>query len=63
MAAALTADLSGAVAVTVAAPDTTALVPTAELLRRYHPETTEAEWRSWESTPGAPDRITEPASG
>jgi len=40
VAAALTADLSGAVAVTVAAPDTTALLPTAELLRRYHPNTT-----------------------
>lgn len=35
--AALTRELSGHVLVNVAAPDTTALVPTLELLRRYHP--------------------------
>jgi nucleoside-diphosphate-sugar epimerase len=39
IAAALTADLSGAVAMTVAAPDTTAREHTANLLRRYHPDT------------------------
>jgi nucleoside-diphosphate-sugar epimerase len=37
--AALTADLTGAVAVTVAAPDTTAREHTAKLLRQYHPDT------------------------
>lgn len=35
--AALTRELSGHVLLNVAAPDTTALVPTAELMRRYHP--------------------------
>jgi nucleoside-diphosphate-sugar epimerase len=35
--AALTVPLSGHHIVNVAAPDTTALIPTAELLRRYHP--------------------------
>jgi len=39
VAAALTADLSGSPVVTVAAPDTTALVPSAELMRRFHPTT------------------------
>lgn len=37
--AALTRALSGHVLVNVAAPDTTSLVPTCELLRRYHPST------------------------
>jgi nucleoside-diphosphate-sugar epimerase len=37
--AALTAPLRGHTVVNVAAPDTTALEPTAELLRRYHPDT------------------------
>jgi nucleoside-diphosphate-sugar epimerase len=37
--ATLTRPLSGHVSITVAAPDTTALVPTVELLRRYHPAT------------------------
>nr|WP_237555141.1 NAD(P)-dependent oxidoreductase [Streptomyces sp. SID4948] len=37
--AALTAPLTGHTVVNVAAPDTSALEPTAELLRRYHPET------------------------
>jgi len=35
----LTRPLAGHVSITVTAPDTTALVPTAELLRRYHPST------------------------
>ncbi|WP_345349391.1 NAD(P)-dependent oxidoreductase [Actinoallomurus liliacearum] len=39
VAAALTRPLHGHVLINVAAPDTTALVPTAELLRRYHPAT------------------------
>jgi nucleoside-diphosphate-sugar epimerase len=39
IAAALTADLPGATALTVAAPDTTAREHTANLLRRYHPDT------------------------
>jgi nucleoside-diphosphate-sugar epimerase len=39
VAAALTRPLEGHVVINVAAPDTTALVPTAELLRRYHPAT------------------------
>jgi nucleoside-diphosphate-sugar epimerase len=39
VAAALTAPVSGAPVLTVAAPDTTALVPSAELVRRYHPDT------------------------
>lgn len=39
VAAALTADLSGHTVVNVAAPDTTALQPTAELMRRHHPRT------------------------
>lgn len=38
-AAALTAELSGAQVITVAAPDTTALVPTADLVARYLPDT------------------------
>jgi nucleoside-diphosphate-sugar epimerase len=37
--ATLTSPLTGHVSITVAAPDTSALVPTAELLRRYHPTT------------------------
>ena len=37
--AALTRPLTGHHLINVAAPDTTALVPTAELLRRYHPST------------------------
>jgi nucleoside-diphosphate-sugar epimerase len=37
--ATLTRPLTGHVSVTVAAPDTSALVPTVELLRRYHPTT------------------------
>jgi nucleoside-diphosphate-sugar epimerase len=37
--AALTAPVSGHTVVNVAAPDTTALQPTADLLRRYHPGT------------------------
>jgi nucleoside-diphosphate-sugar epimerase len=37
--AALTAPLDGHHIVNVAAPDTTALVPTRELLSRYHPST------------------------
>lgn len=37
--AALTADVTGAVALTVAAPDTTAREHTAKLLRRFHPDT------------------------
>ncbi|UWE10476.1 NAD-dependent epimerase/dehydratase family protein [Actinacidiphila bryophytorum] len=37
--AALTAPLTGHTVVNVAAPDTTALVPTEELMRRYHPGT------------------------
>lgn len=37
--AALTRRLEGHAVVNVAAPDTTALIPTAELLRRYHPGT------------------------
>ncbi|CAG6390917.1 NAD(P)-dependent oxidoreductase [Streptomyces cocklensis] len=36
---ALTAPLDGHTVVNVAAPDTTALVPTADLVRRYHPGT------------------------
>jgi nucleoside-diphosphate-sugar epimerase len=39
VAAALTRQLSGHVLLNVAAPDTTALIPTADLLRRYHPGT------------------------
>ncbi|WP_291415801.1 NAD(P)-dependent oxidoreductase [Actinophytocola sp.] len=39
VAAALTADITGAPVITVAAPDTTALEPTANLLRRFHPNT------------------------
>ncbi|MFC4031186.1 NAD-dependent epimerase/dehydratase family protein [Streptomyces polygonati] len=39
VAAALTAPLTGHTVVNVAAPDTSALEPTAELLRRYHPRT------------------------
>lgn len=39
VAAALTAELVGAPVITVTAPDTTALVPTAELVARYHPDT------------------------
>ena len=39
VAAALTRPLGGHVLLNVAAPDTTALIPTAELLRRYHPGT------------------------
>lgn len=39
IAAALTAELAGVVAMTVAAPDTTAREHTANLLRRYHPDT------------------------
>jgi hypothetical protein len=39
IAAALTRPLAGHVLLNVAAPDTTALIPTAELLRRYHPNT------------------------
>jgi nucleoside-diphosphate-sugar epimerase len=39
VAAALTRPLAGHVVINVAAPDTTALVPTTELLRRYHPTT------------------------
>ncbi|TDV46098.1 NAD-dependent epimerase/dehydratase family protein [Actinophytocola oryzae] len=38
IAAALTAELSGPVALTVAAPDTTSREHTANLLRRYHPD-------------------------
>jgi len=38
--AALTRPLTGSHLINVAAPDTTALEPTAELLRRYHPSTT-----------------------
>jgi nucleoside-diphosphate-sugar epimerase len=41
--AALTAPLTGHTVITVAAPDTTALEPTARLLRRYHPTTRFAE--------------------
>ncbi|MEE4542578.1 NAD(P)-dependent oxidoreductase [Streptomyces sp. V4-01] len=37
--AALTAELSGHTVVNVAAPDTSALEPTAELMRRHHPHT------------------------
>jgi nucleoside-diphosphate-sugar epimerase len=37
VASALTRPLEGHVLINVAAPDTTALIPTAELLRRYHP--------------------------
>jgi nucleoside-diphosphate-sugar epimerase len=39
VAAALTCRLDGHAVVNVAAPDTTALIPTAELMRRYHPDT------------------------
>jgi nucleoside-diphosphate-sugar epimerase len=39
VAAALTAELSGSPVVTVAAPDTTALVPSSDLVRRYLPTT------------------------
>ncbi|HXA62990.1 MAG TPA: NAD(P)-dependent oxidoreductase [Streptosporangiaceae bacterium] len=39
VAAALTRPLAGHVVINVAAPDTTALVPTTELLHRYHPTT------------------------
>jgi nucleoside-diphosphate-sugar epimerase len=39
IAAALTAPLTGHTVVNVAAPDTTALEPTVELMRRYHPTT------------------------
>jgi nucleoside-diphosphate-sugar epimerase len=39
VAAALTRPLEGHAVVNVAAPDTTALIPTAELLLRYHPTT------------------------
>lgn len=37
--AALTRPLDGHTVINVAAPDTTALVPTTELMRRYHPDT------------------------
>jgi nucleoside-diphosphate-sugar epimerase len=37
--ASLTCELSGHVLLNIAAPDTTSLVPTAELMRRYHPDT------------------------
>jgi nucleoside-diphosphate-sugar epimerase len=39
VAVALSRPLEGHVLLNVAAPDTTALIPTAELLRRYHPDT------------------------
>jgi nucleoside-diphosphate-sugar epimerase len=41
--AALTSRLTGHQLINVVAPDTTALEPTAELLRRYHPATTLTE--------------------
>lgn len=39
IAAALTRPLEGHVVINVAAPDTTSLIPTADLMRRYHPHT------------------------
>jgi nucleoside-diphosphate-sugar epimerase len=49
--AALTRPLTGHHLVDVVAPDTTSLVPTAELLRRYHPDTVLAEPIEGFSTP------------
>jgi nucleoside-diphosphate-sugar epimerase len=57
--AALTRPLMGHQLINVVAPDTTALLPTAELLRRYHPASTLTEPLTGFTTPFATGRSRE----
>lgn len=57
--AALTAPLTGHHLINVVAPDTTALSPTAELIREYHPSTVVAEPLEGFATPFSTTRARE----